>query len=660
MKRLNKHPRIFKKVANTLKKLIQKQIKLVRSKMINVKNNGGNKNNIKYTSNNKNYHNNIKQSKIVVNNINEQNDFSKIISISSFRKIPYETFILKLIPYDMETYIFMIKNKYTPKILITVNIFKSIYFILKILNDKWKNITKINPKMILYLIPNKELWIGHKLIYFSLNENKNAFDIGDIYTSYGSPKTNEICMKYQWTEQIIKFANDIEKDIDIENDNIENNNIQNDNFMNNNYLNYQNINYDSKKLLINDKKNEIKNNLDISKENNDYYLSEDNYNSDDSCPLLESDLNMFDPLEFLGIDVEKKNNELKNSIKTPSISKKFYGKKKRKLPFVNNVDSKNKIINNQFISNNTNNNNKNENNDTLKSLKSNSHLRTGYNEVFSNLQNENNLNITYNNLNNNHLSNLSSHINIDKNTKNKKTKKKIPFINNVTQNEYKQLEKINKERQNEHLNQKEKEEIKNENSKLIKSKESSPLKKYLTNNNNSIFNFQKSFFQQSNNISQFLNHENTMNINMNTKLNFDNDFFNSNIGFKSIFESNFIKSDYGNSNFYRNDFSKFSNSHFINNQNYSHITYSNNLNINEEQLLGKKKVKNKKKNKKVDNINKKNILDKKEKVKEICNNNNIGMKMNNQNNIFNSYPSNMFPQLPKNIDIPYPSQFIEK
>ena len=37
MKTLNKHPRLFKKIANTLKKLIQKQIKLVRSKMINVK-----------------------------------------------------------------------------------------------------------------------------------------------------------------------------------------------------------------------------------------------------------------------------------------------------------------------------------------------------------------------------------------------------------------------------------------------------------------------------------------------------------------------------------------------------------------------------------------------------------------------------------------------
>ena len=141
--------------------------------------------------------------------------------------------------FDMETYIFMIKNKYTPKILITVNIFKSIYFILKILNDKWKNITKNNPKIILYLIPNKEFWIGHKLIYFSLNEKKSAFDIGDIYTSYGCPQTNELCMKYQWTEQMIKYQNDIEKDIDIQNDDIDNN-IQNDNFIINKNLNNQN------------------------------------------------------------------------------------------------------------------------------------------------------------------------------------------------------------------------------------------------------------------------------------------------------------------------------------------------------------------------------------------------------------------------------------
>ncbi len=61
-------------------------------------------------------------------------------------------------------------------------------------------------------------------------------------------------------------------------------------------------------------------------------------------------------------------------------------------------------------------------------------------------------------------------------------------------------------------------------------------------------------------------------------------------------------------------------------------------------------------------IIKKKFDDKKKNIKEIFNNNsnNIGININNQNHIFNSYPSNMFPQLPKNIDVPYPSQFIEK
>ena len=112
MKTLNKHPRLFKKIANTLKKLIQKQIKLVRSKMINVKNNGGNKNNSKTSSNNKIIHNNNNRNKPIANGNNEQTDFSRIISISSFRKIPYDNFILRLIPYDNETYINMLKNNY--------------------------------------------------------------------------------------------------------------------------------------------------------------------------------------------------------------------------------------------------------------------------------------------------------------------------------------------------------------------------------------------------------------------------------------------------------------------------------------------------------------------------------------------------------------------
>ena len=48
MKKLNKHPRLYKKMANTLKKLITNKIKFVRLKMIN----GQNKNSLKSNGNN--------------------------------------------------------------------------------------------------------------------------------------------------------------------------------------------------------------------------------------------------------------------------------------------------------------------------------------------------------------------------------------------------------------------------------------------------------------------------------------------------------------------------------------------------------------------------------------------------------------------------------
>ena len=172
-------------------------------------------------------------------------------------------------------------------------------------------------------------------------------------------------------------------------------------------------------------------------------------------------------------------------------------------------------------------------------------------------------------------------------------------------------------------------------------------------------------------VSQFLNQENSMN--MNTRLNIDNDYFNSNNGFRTIFETNILKSDYGNSNLYKNDFSRFSN-HFYNNPNYSQITDSSHLkgnneknNIEDNYILGKKcKKKDKKKDKK-NNLN--DDSEKKQKVKKkkiqnnnnnITINNNNNINNNNQNRIFNTFPPQYFSQIPKNIDIPYPSQFIEK
>ena len=47
MKKLNKHPRLYKKMANTLKKLITNRIKLSRPKMLPGQQNKGANNSIK-------------------------------------------------------------------------------------------------------------------------------------------------------------------------------------------------------------------------------------------------------------------------------------------------------------------------------------------------------------------------------------------------------------------------------------------------------------------------------------------------------------------------------------------------------------------------------------------------------------------------------------
>ena len=52
MKKLNKHPRLYKKMANTLKKLITNRIKLSRPKMLPGQQNKGANNSIKNQGNN--------------------------------------------------------------------------------------------------------------------------------------------------------------------------------------------------------------------------------------------------------------------------------------------------------------------------------------------------------------------------------------------------------------------------------------------------------------------------------------------------------------------------------------------------------------------------------------------------------------------------------
>ena len=167
MKKLNKHPRLYKKMANTLKKLITNRIKLSRPKILQGPNNKSGNNSLKNPGNN-NY---FQQPQLPLNNKlnkninNSQNDFSRIINVASFRKIPYNDFILRLTPYDYETYLKMIKMNYSCRLEIHLTNIRPMKFILEVLLEKWKNIPKIEPKINLYLIPIRELWIPKELIF---------------------------------------------------------------------------------------------------------------------------------------------------------------------------------------------------------------------------------------------------------------------------------------------------------------------------------------------------------------------------------------------------------------------------------------------------------------------------------------------------------------
>ena len=455
-------------MANTLKKLITNKIKFVRLKMIN----GQNKNSLKANGTNIIQHHFLKpgqqlQNKLQrginnntgINQINNNNDFSRIINVASFRKIPYNEFILRLTPYDYETYLKMIKMNYSCRLEIHITNIRSIKYILEVLLEKWRGIPKIDPKINLYLIPIRELWIPKELIFFSLNDNDRIYDIGDIYTAYGSPSTNVLHMKYQWSEEKINL-------------NINNNNIQNNelSFNNNNIsiqpidsindihlnepdprlikalsklessnllnrshttiynnLNNNQINFFSNKAIKADESQDLfdlsdlkdyeeeqagesseKKNINITESihrNEEYPLFDAKFSEQDS--ILPFDTELLDPMELLGFDKidnnEKKSDNLSNTIsnkvRTPSISKKIHLRHK-KINFVNNVKPTESMINSSFV------NKSNKSNTGIK-------LRTGYSEVFSNNNSNNNVgninNLAY--TSNNNLSEVSSHIN---------------------------------------------------------------------------------------------------------------------------------------------------------------------------------------------------------------------------------------------------------
>ena len=482
MKKLNKHPRLYKKMANTLKKLITNRIKLNRPKMISIQQNKGLNNSLK-NSGNTDY---FQQPQIVNNNkinksMNNNNDFSRIINVASFRKIPYNDFILRLTPYDYETYLKMIKMNYSCRLEVHLTNIRPMKFILEVLLEKWKNIPKLEPKINLYLIPIRELWIPKDLIFFSINDCDRIYDIGDIYTAYGSPSTNILHMKYQWNDDKLNLISNInnlniqyneynnssqinnklpqlnESLIYSESNNKENKlqleasnllNASHRTFINNNQIINNQINFNSNRAIKGEESEDILDlsDLDINNSNNNEEESDDKKNinisesinqNDAYNTLLDKlsekesmfplDTELIDPMELLGIDGDKKIDNLSNStsnkLRSPTKSKKTHlSLRHKKISFVNNIKPTESMINSSFANNKGNNSN----------LK----LRTGYSEVFSNNNsNANNIN-NLNNLaytSNNNLSEVSSHINNSNHLINYKLEGERQLSNNKSQ-----------------------------------------------------------------------------------------------------------------------------------------------------------------------------------------------------------------------------------
>ena len=477
MKKLNKHPRLYKKMANTLKKLITNKIKLVRLKMIN----GQNKNSLKTNGANIIQHHFLKPGQPTsnklqrginnnsgINQINNNNDFSRIINVASFRKIPYNEFILRLTPYDYETYLKMIKMNYSCRLEIYLTNIRSIKYILGVLLEKWRNIPKNEPKINLYLIPIRELWIPKELIFFSINDSEKIYDIGDIYTAYGSPSTNILHMKYQWTEEKINLNinNQNNEMLSFNNTNLLNNNnisinpldsindinesdlnpdhrfikalskLETSNLLNRshttiyNNLNNNQINFFSNKAIKADESQDLfdlsdlkdiemgahgesidKKNINITEslnKNEDYPLLNDKnysrFSEQDSIIPLDSEL--MDPMELLGFgNNDKKSDNLSNTISNKVRTPSISKKIHLRHKKISFVNNV-KPTENMINSTFVNKSSTNKSNTALK-------LRTGYSEVFSNNNSNNNIN-NVNNLaytSNNNISEVSSHIN---------------------------------------------------------------------------------------------------------------------------------------------------------------------------------------------------------------------------------------------------------
>ena len=663
MKKLNKHPKLFKKIAQTLKKLIMNKIKQLRTKMINNKPSKLQK--VKTCSKTGHF-----PSQRTGKSLSSP-DFNGIINLDNIRSIPYDTFYLRITPFDRDTYLKMIEANLSSRLEITVSPTKPIKYIISVLNEKWKNVQKKHSKCSLYLIPIEEIWIPNELTIFSSTDEK-AYDIGDIFTSYGSPSTNVLHMKYQWSDSRKEKLN--------ESNNINNSIINNNDSKINNYLQLK-----DNDTLINENNNSncaIKNDDSSEEDISDCdECDNENDNEQEKYFPLESELNVFDPLEFLGIEDERRNStddekysDINNNnsfpLRTPSIKKNFHFKRS------SNDSSRSRSNFNANVNNNNNANN--SANNLNANANSNSKLRTGYSEVFSQKKESNTGLMLSNNTNNNvisyndtNLNQISSHVSSSNLSKNNNTitkpvtKKKIPFVNNVKKEECEELKSI--------------------------TQNATPIKKNTPKKNTIVFNNNNERQLSNFGMTSLFAQESLMNGNNNNTRFIDNfgemsNFITQNSNFNSIFEHNnntnmdFFKNNFTSSNIFKTEFNK-NNSNMIeqNDNNMNMINEDNEEKEKDDELLSKKTKRKKERKKKEKKITIEEIeeSEKNQKIKKnkkpsttqnkqqstqnfstysTCNNNPYII---NQNNYFTNYPGQYYPQLPIHLDIPLPSKFMD-
>ena len=233
MKNLNKHPRLLKQVASHLKKMVTSKIKSLRKykdkrQIFVIENKIKDKNEERQSEKNENDSNlkikNIVNKEISINqdsnfhmNKNYERTLTEIKNVDlEKRSIKFERFVVRLLPYNTETYCKTIMSKLNPRLELIVSYSRSMISIVEFLSEKQlKNIKdKSNKYVIIY--PIQDLWknstdtskvdsnLNNNIsdnLQFSLTSNTKFYDVGDVWLGYGKPCTNLIYLYYEIKEK---------------------------------------------------------------------------------------------------------------------------------------------------------------------------------------------------------------------------------------------------------------------------------------------------------------------------------------------------------------------------------------------------------------------------------------------------------------------------